>query len=263
MAEKDISLMSERFKERYTPVYEEALKRMDKLDKKFALALQVMDAVDAKVNDIPQQTKELVRYEMATRFGVEKHKVLDILYAPLSSVLDARSVIDGTTIKCPDCNGLGIVENCVQCGGTGRINDDICQTCKGRRGKRCDGCGGIGKIINHALSLEYKLLYTVGDLTRGIHMMLHGAPSGDSIPSEILEPAFEQMRLAGVKGEEAEEAIRAMIKTMGLGEENAEAFIHGYDEYCDKKGMPDSDDGGDEAEDQDEDGNVGEEDQGS
>jgi len=200
---------SELFKENYGRAYGEALKQVDLLNKRFIMAMQVMDTVDAKMGDIDQQTKEIVRYEMAVRFGLEKHKVLDIEFSQISSVLDKKGS-NGKAIPCPDCSD-------------GKVGEH-----------RCKSCGGVGKMVSHDLSLSYKLLYGIGDLTR--IMQMQGGVGGDvGGPGDVMEMAYEQMMNSGLEGEDAKEALGLVASQLGLEKKDAIEFVNGYEDYVKAK----------------------------
>ncbi len=205
----DNKTRSEEFKERYGDAYGESLKQIDLLNKRFAMALNVMDEVDAKMA-VDQQTKEAVRYEMAVRFGLEKHKAMDIGFSQISSVLDRRGK-DGRTIQCPDCKD-------------GKVDE-----------RRCKSCGGIGKMINHNLSLDYKMLYGIGDLTRLVQAQSAGA--GGNM-EDVVKMSYEQMMKSGLEGDEAKEALGMVAQQLGLTQDDTDEFIAGYETFVKENGKP-------------------------
>ena len=216
-----VEAKSEIWKEKFSGHYREALKQVDILNKKFNLAMAAMSEVDSDSTEIDDAVKEMVRYEMAVRFGMEKHRAVDICFANVSSVLDMHDR-NGKRVVCP-----------------GVIND-VCKAGKNKADKTCRRCGGLGYLVDHSVSMYHKLLYSLMDVTRLLAQGgMPGAGGQGQSNMQMLEAAYEQMWSAGLRDEDARHGLLLMAENMGLEKADAEAFIEGYNEYCKQRAEAD------------------------
>jgi len=250
MTEKPSSKSME-FMELVAEQYREALRQMDLLTRREELALRIMDDLNKTEKEIPDNVKQNAHYEMRFRFDMAKHITMDTLFAPLSSAMDKRDEKTGARLVCPDCNGEGIVTICPTCKSSGRLNNnEKCPDCNGFGGRRCTSCGGVGRILDHQFSLNYKLLFAVNNMSWGLHQLL--APQSPGVPGvdlseglpEMLirqmEPAFKEMLNNGVTTDtEAKQALFDMVQASGMSnmtgmpiDKLTMMFFDEYVKYC-------------------------------
>lgn len=203
------SSRSEAWKDKFKEIFVEACQQTDKLNKKMLLARQAID--DASKNELKgldPQVLEMENYEMMVRFSLERHKVNDLLFARISSTLDLRR--DGKPVMCPDCRG---------------------------EDKKCKACGGIGRVVDHDLSLNFKILSALGDLSRLLWDLKksNGGQAQKDDPEEMLKMAFEQLYVAGLRGKEAEAQLKTMAKGLGFSEDDGKQFYDMYEQFCRQK----------------------------
>jgi len=63
-------------------------------------------------------------------------------------------------------------------------------------------------------------------------MMMQGPQQSTD---QVVEMAYEQMRSAGLKGKEAEEALTMVATQIGLSGDDAKEFVAGYESYIQQK----------------------------
>ena len=212
MAGDEKSSKMEAWKTKFQASYKDLVKQTNIINKKMMLANQAMNDSDKDPElKVDQQIKDNVRYEMMVRFSMEKHMVSDMMFALSSPLLDKKGD-NGEPLKCPKCRGEGEIS-----------------------GERCRTCGGTGKVIDHQMSLNYKMLSAIGDLNRNIYDMTHAAPMGVEKANETIMFAYEQLYNAGLFGKEAEDSLRTVSKGMNIQEEDFKMFVSGYEDFVKNK----------------------------